>query len=487
MPTSTLRSRWRNWRSAQNWGGLDLDPARVFERMRASVSGFLFAPTDARGLSLFRCLYCLWIAIALSFDGSYLRAHRSLLYHPETFAPIRLFHFLSIGAMSASTFAMLRTTLVAVLICAAIGVFARWTLILSWTGFFLYYGTINSAAKPAVGDSIGHITDPVVFVLWMLSISPAIDRWGVGSWISRGRWSLRDHESATMPAWPLQSLKLFLAIIYFGSGYCKLGDGLFWADGYTLQAYLLQGALENNAGLNVWLAQHLWLCSLISCVTLLFEAGFWTVLLFPSLTWLYVITGLGMHATIYITMNRNYFTYFVPLYWVFLSGPIASWARRLPGMRQERTFASSADAGRLTRKHRYSAIGCVVVFAASQLFCVFKGVDAWPFSSWRFFCLRTSYAHVSAFRIEEVLQTGERRWIRRNRRENVLVSEMFQRLSWEHDADGMKRQLQNMIGSLSKENRGTLKSLRLVRRTATTNRTGGFDFVDEPILELSAK
>ena len=62
-----------------------------------------------------------------------------------------------------------------------------------------------------------------------------------------------------------------IAAFYAQAGYAKLRtSGAAWADGYTLQYYLLQKATP--AGL--WLAEHLWLCCALSIGVLLFETGF---------------------------------------------------------------------------------------------------------------------------------------------------------------------------------------------------------------------
>jgi hypothetical protein len=68
--------------------------------------------------------------------------------------------------------------------------------------------------------------------------------------------------------WPFELLFIELAAYYFLAGFAKVANaGLGWADGYTLQFYLLEKATP--AGL--WLAEWPTLCAGLSVMVLAFE------------------------------------------------------------------------------------------------------------------------------------------------------------------------------------------------------------------------
>lgn len=108
--------------------------------------------------------------------------------------------------------------------------------------------------------------------------------------------------------WPLVLVQWMLALIYLSAAYLKLrGSGLDWANGYTLEYYLIRDGLRWNIETGPWLAQFHGLVVVLSSVTLLFEGTFFLAVLVPVLAWAYVPLGIGMHLGIHWAMSATFF------------------------------------------------------------------------------------------------------------------------------------------------------------------------------------
>ena len=114
--------------------------------------------------------------------------------------------------------------------------------------------------------------------------------------------------------------KLAISLVYLSAGIEKLRSaGVRWADGRSLQAYLLEHYLYTERAPALWLAQRPRLCRWLSAAVLGWELSFWLVLVLPPLAWLYVPFGLGFHAGTSIVMRVHYWVYFCPAYIVFIA------------------------------------------------------------------------------------------------------------------------------------------------------------------------
>jgi hypothetical protein len=115
-------------------------------------------------------------------------------------------------------------------------------------------------------------------------------------------------------------VKLCLALVYLSAGIEKLrAAGLRWADGLSMQAYLLEHYLYSGRPQALWLAERPRLCRWLSTAVLSWELSFWLILFFPALAWVYVPMGLGFHAGTSIGMRIHYWVYFCPAYLVFFA------------------------------------------------------------------------------------------------------------------------------------------------------------------------
>jgi len=119
--------------------------------------------------------------------------------------------------------------------------------------------------------------------------------------------------------WPLLLVQWLLALVYFSAALSKLKmSGFDWANGYTLQYYLLQDGVRWGSNVGVWLGGQHTLVWLMSWMSLIFEGTFFLAVLFPALALVYIPIGAAFHAGIYVAMRAPFFHYF-PLYLAFIS------------------------------------------------------------------------------------------------------------------------------------------------------------------------
>ena len=131
----------------------------------------------------------------------------------------------------------------------------------------------------------------------------------------------------TVPRFPLLLTQWILAIIYFDSAISKLMKNpdvslfevgnflrLDWLSGYSLQHYLL---LPETPFLGSWLGHNHLLSLIATWMTVIFEGGFFLVLIFPQLIKLFLPMGIAFHLGIYIAMQIPFFL-ILPTYAAFV-------------------------------------------------------------------------------------------------------------------------------------------------------------------------
>jgi hypothetical protein len=88
-------------------------------------------------------------------------------------------------------------------------------------------------------------------------------------------------------------------------------------NGYTLAAYIADNALERGSALGgASRSSCLWFSCFRSARSG-FEVGFSVVMLWPRLTWVFVLGGVALHAGIFL-LQRAPFPQLIALYVVFL-------------------------------------------------------------------------------------------------------------------------------------------------------------------------
>ena len=255
-----------------------------------------FTSTAVNHMRMFLILFCTALALQLlrhwRAQAAFFQTQPVHLYGPP---PVLLGRW-PMPALSEKQFLLAGGALLTGLLGALLGRATRFWLLLALLGALFYFSQILGLAWVQRKVSL------LPLVLLVLLVAPGSDL------------ALRD----AAPAWPLWLIKLCLAQMYFSAGLEKLRHtGWAWADGTSLQAYLVEHHLWGDTPQALWLAQRLWLCRVLSVLTLAFELSFWLLLLWPMLRWLYAPAGLLFHLGTALTMRIHYLRYLGPVYLVF--------------------------------------------------------------------------------------------------------------------------------------------------------------------------
>jgi HTTM domain len=464
-----------------------MKPAQLVDRL---LKRHFFQPVDPRSLSLFRFLYCTAIFWKLASEGD---AHLTK-FAGTAWYPIPLFEGLGIPLMSPAAFQILHYVLLVALLLTAVGACTRLAATTAWIAFFFYMGTYLGFGKSPHTSYVIHSHNIVVFILFILSVAPGVATYGIDGWLSRRwRWWLGEPASDTaQPAWgtswPSQLIKLTLGLAYFGAGYCKVASHPLWADGYTLQAYLMSKHLLIDCPPGAWVAQHWWLCLLLGIATLALELTFFLIVFYPRLTWFYLFGAICFHSCIYFTMRINFFPYYGASFLIFLdwptlqalAAPLMAFARRKHALPQIEWQAGTPPACGDSLAARAIILGLWVVLAV----CIYGRIESWPFTDYRVFAGRNQISRVQVFRLAVTDTAGRTVWIPRVWA--PLSPTSLNRRVHAHLDHGDDASLAAMLDDLAAcaarcDRSARYQSIVIVERTLQSDpRTGGLLVIDRP-------
>jgi predicted DCC family thiol-disulfide oxidoreductase YuxK len=185
---------------------------------------------------------------------------------------------------------------------------------------------------------INHPQAAAVIVLWMLILTPSGEELSVDAMrkrvsesTQRKRFEPREAGAMSRDArWPMRVVQWLLVIIYLSAALWKLTRGrAAWLNGYTMQYYLLVDGSTHHVPLAIALAHSHWIGIASAVVTLLFELTFVACVLFPRTTPAYLVTGVGLHAGIWLLMRATFFQ-LLALYAAFAEPIREPWPRWAP-------------------------------------------------------------------------------------------------------------------------------------------------------------
>jgi hypothetical protein len=258
---------------------------------------FWFAPESARNLAAARiviALQSLWIVLSRDFAG-------------VSGAPVELWRGVSAADRwryllfpgHAALEHVLEVVAVAALVAVALGIWPRVTCLVA--GLLLYHlaplETIIWTPSPYERG-----LEVSILSLVVLSVAPCTDALSVAP---------RRPAHPTAPweyNWPLVLIQLFVAQIYFFSGYSKLFRvGVSWISAENLRHWLLLFNQEDQVAvfhhLGAWLAAHPTLCFLTALGAVGFDLTFIAVLFWKRLRMVYLPMAVLLHAGILFSMN----------------------------------------------------------------------------------------------------------------------------------------------------------------------------------------
>jgi hypothetical protein len=284
-------------------------------RLARLWADYWFRPAPLANLAMTRIVLAgtqVWILLHFTFlkDFRKLAEFPDSLYWPLPAARLALLPFgwnyrPPVEALDAVFWVTL-----AAAVCSLIGLF---------TNLALAALTLGAAFMQAYTYSFGELHHPeglMVIALGALTLSPSGRVLSV-DWLLRGR---RDHPADwhAEARWPLLLAHWMFAFAYLSAAYYKWRTaGLDWANGYTLQWYILQDALKWDNPLAFWLAQNHVMNVAMSWLTLLFESTFFLTLVFPRWLVVYAPLGFAFHVGVYAFQKAGFFEWMV-LYAVFV-------------------------------------------------------------------------------------------------------------------------------------------------------------------------
>ena len=301
--------------------------AAAWQRWRT----FWFAPAPLADLAVARVLLC---AIVLRLHGD-VRVLGVGLVSAEHWKPLAWIE--ALGFSRPPTVLELvwwgRATRIA-LACAALGLATNVSLLAVLGLQLVQEAFLNCFGK------MNHATIPLLYALLFVALAPCGRVLSIDALLRRA-WR-RVRALPAEPAvscspyarWPFELLFVELAAYYFLAGFAKLREsGVLWADGATLQYYLLEKATP--AGL--WLAEHVRLCSALSAMVLAFELSWPLGVVLRRLRPVLLLAGLCFHWGTIVFLRISFwpvwvlYVLFVP--WTSLAGHLRSAARAILSQR----------------------------------------------------------------------------------------------------------------------------------------------------------
>jgi HTTM domain len=257
-------------------------------RIVAAWRGYWFRERSLVDLAVARIVLAVGL-LYLNSGGRFLRTARVA---PEHWVAIPLARALGLEQPSLEQIFWLARASRAAVVAVLVGAFTNLSLWIALLLQGLLETYLNCLGK------VTHGTIPLLYALLFFAISPCGRRVSVDSIVRRFATRARGGTDARTPStsrdagWPFDLLFVELAAFYFQAGYAKLAAaGLHWADGYTLQYYLI----EKGRPAGLWLAEHLWLCQTLSAAVLALELGFPIAILARRLRPLFLLGGLLFH------------------------------------------------------------------------------------------------------------------------------------------------------------------------------------------------
>ncbi|MFN2376294.1 MAG: HTTM domain-containing protein [Candidatus Binatia bacterium] len=252
------------------------------------------------------------IVLSLDSGGRFLRVG---LVAPEQWTPIPALQLLGIGQPDLALLESLDLATRAALIASGLGVLTNLSLFVAFLLQLVQEAWLNSFGK------VTHATIPLLYALLFFACSPCGRRLSVDAGMKRCWRRLRGGgeegarpDTSVHARWPLELLFIELAAFYFQAGLAKLQSaGPAWADGYTLQFYLLQ----KDTAAGVWLAGHLGLCAALSAAVLVFELCFPVAIVAHRLRPWFLAGGLLFHLGTSVFLGVVFWPLWV-LYVLFL-------------------------------------------------------------------------------------------------------------------------------------------------------------------------
>lgn len=296
---------------------------------------FWFAVNDPSDLAICRILFFAIVAYLCWNIDFVARAEVDEVF----WMPILLFKVYQLPLFSATTIAALALIWKGALLTSCVGLFTRFSTLVSWLLGVYLLGMVNCFGK------ISHQSQMIVIILAIMALARCGDAFSLDRlWL---RWIRKEPElddelcDGGIYSWPGRLAHVVFISVFFAAGVAKLRtSGLSWAFSDNMANVLIaaQYGTENVWNrLGPWIAQHAWLCQAMALSSLLLELAA-PLALFSRRARPVLIGGLFLMQTgIFIFMGTNFTLYLAGYaFWVPWSVVLA----RIPlGSKRTRPFA----------------------------------------------------------------------------------------------------------------------------------------------------
>ncbi len=303
---------------------------------------FWFRPAACFDLALLRvvlvALQC-YLLLSYNFPAlTYVLSLPDYLYEPQLVLKILALPFGGPVLPDASTMIGLFWITFLLGLLSLVGLFTNVSLAL-----FALFNIVIQAFTYSFGD-IHHPEAIMMLALISLAISPSGRVMSLDSWLKRRRNGAVGESKILLDVkdkysgWPILFLQLFYPLMYLSAVVSKLTrGGLEWANGISLQYYMILEAYKNDSDLALYVSQFHNFLKFSEVIVLIFQATFFLILFFPRLKWIYLPLGLSFHIIIYVTL-RAPFPQWIVLYMIYVPwAAVFAWLanHRVPDLSQK--------------------------------------------------------------------------------------------------------------------------------------------------------
>lgn len=310
----------------------------LFGAVASGWNRFWFTPRDPRDLGVARALYVA-LMVLVCFPPSAAKwpvtpwsAMRWAEVSDAYWVPVGVFDWLGVGLAPPQVMFALWAIFYVALLLAGIGLFTRPSLVVVFV-LDLYLTNIrNNFGKV----DWNWLLPPIIFLF--LSASRAGDGFSVDAWRRR-----RSGAAPIAPSgehrWPLQAIRMWLALAYFASGVSKLRNGgVEWITSDTLGVYIVRSNYERVFAGNhpivdwgLWLAQHHALLVGLALSTVVVELCYPLALFSRRAAWVLVPSAALLHVGIAFLIGAFFLPWICAVvFWIPWGAVFDRWRRRGP-------------------------------------------------------------------------------------------------------------------------------------------------------------
>ncbi|MEW6268743.1 MAG: HTTM domain-containing protein [Thermodesulfobacteriota bacterium] len=217
--------------------------------------------------------------------------------------PIALVELLGLGQPSIEEMRSLQIATRALLLAGGVGLLTNVALLGAFVLQLVQEAFLNCFGK------VTHSTVPLMHAMLFFALSPCGRVWSLDAALRR-LWRGGHAEGARaapqrsrFARWPFELLFVELSFYYFNGGLSKLArSGFAWAEGSTLQYYLLERGFPTG----LWVAASPALCSALSWGALLFELVFPIAIVVRRLRLPFLAVGLLFHVGNHVLLDLSF-------------------------------------------------------------------------------------------------------------------------------------------------------------------------------------